>query len=57
MSLSSSSRPLLLAAIAALLFLVAPHVMAANTLMAVDLGGEFMKVGEREREEEGFDFF
>lgn len=46
MALSSRLRLLLLAAVAALLALVAlvPTALAANTLMAVDLGGEFMKV-------------
>ena len=47
MALSSRLRPLLLAAVAALLLAaLAPRVLAANTLMAVDLGGEFMKVRE-----------
>ena len=49
MALSSRLRPLLLAAVAALLLVsLAPSVLAANTLMAVDLGGEFMKVREGE---------
>jgi len=50
MALSSRLRPLLLAAVAALLLAaLAPRALAANTLMAVDLGGEFMKVREREK--------
>lgn len=46
MALSSRPRLLLVAAVAALLALMAlaPVALAANTLMAVDLGGEFMKV-------------
>jgi hypothetical protein len=50
--MAPSSRPLLAALATALLFLLAAcslaqTVLAANTLMAVDLGGEFMKVRER----------
>ena len=57
MALSSRLRPLLLAAVAALLLVaLAPRALAANTLMAVDLGGEFMKVRER-GEVFPFDFF
>lgn len=59
MALSSSRlRQLLLAAVAALLLAsLAPRVLAANTLMAVDLGGEFMKVCVCEREFFFFFFF